>query len=565
MSRFHTDDVFGQGGRNGRRLGVDRKKLFTMIGGAVAFIILIGACWFWWGWRIEVEKGEFVMLVSKTGDDLTNEDVVAPDPNHKGPQRAILREGRHFRNPFFYDWSKPQPATDIPKLHIGVKIRRWGKNPEMDSQGFGRTMVLATDDKTKGIVERTIGQGRHYINMWEYDIEVYPMKTIRQGYRGIVTRLVGPDPEDPFAWVVKKGERGVQPFLLGPGTHPEYSNPYVYRITSIDVRSHKFPLKLSFPSSFGFNIDVMGTIEWTPILEKLPETFVQYVDTEDIDTSGGINNFQNKIILPSVRGYLRLVGSRYRAVAFMLGSTRAKVQRAVETMLSEECSKNGIEIRSFVINDAQPPAEIRDQFARREMARREMDKFEEMIQMEIGTPVIEGGIAKLDEQGDPVLDEYGKPVVEGGTPQLDESGEIVRNGGRIAQVIEQRRKNRAEQLGEVRARIATLIRNAEEFEKVEVTKAEQERELARIRLEAAEDNAQAVRARGLAEADVVLMQRQAEAEGIQAEVNAYGSGQAFAENAFIKKFAPGINDIWSNTDGFVADLFMRFTADPAAE
>ena len=94
-------------------------------------------------------------------------------------------------------------------------------------------------------------------------------------------------------------------------------------------------------------------------------------------------------------------------------------------------------------------------------------------------------------------DEYGRQIIEGGKPILDEFGNETRSGGKIAQIIEQRKKDRATRIGEVRKQIASLVREAEEYERVEVTKAQQIKAVALIQLQAAQDRAAAVRAKGL--------------------------------------------------------------------
>ena len=87
----------------------------------------------------------------------------------------------------------------------------------------------------------------------------------------------------------------------------------------------------------------------------------------------------------------------------MKGDTRARVQKDVETQLMDFCSSEGIEIKSVVIKDARPPQQICDQYARREMATREIDKYREQIKMQIGEVLTEGGTPKVDSAGSPVL------------------------------------------------------------------------------------------------------------------------------------------------------------------
>jgi len=401
------------------------------------------------------------------------------------------------------------------------------------------------------------------MSTWAFDVELQDMVKIEPGYMGVVTLMVGDMPTDANVFVVKEGERGVQPYLLPPGTHPKYSNPYVHMVTPIDVRSQKFEMagefSVAFLSKYGFDIKVEGTIEWAPDLEKLPELFVKYVDEQDLKESGGIDNIQRKIMLPFARSFFRTVGGEYRAVDYITGSTRIKVQKEVEDRLREACAEEGILIRSFVIRSTDPPEDIRQQYARREIAKRDQDRYLKEIETEIGTVLLEGAKPKLDKEGKPVLDEMGRAVTFGGKPKVTKDGKPVREGGRLAKVLQERRKDRETKFGDVRSKIVEEVRAAEQYAKVEITKASKELEVKKIMLEAAKDKAAKILAEGTAQAEVTVMKNKAEAEAVKAKVAAFRSGDKLAEYQLIVKLAPSITRIWSNTEGLFADLFERFS------
>ena len=502
----------------------------SMVLGLLFFLIIVlplfSLYFLWFHCRIEVAEGEFIPLLKKTGKPLENSQVVAPSVEFRGPQLEILKEGRHFKNPYHWWWPEPMKATIIPNQEVGVIVRKFGTPLPPGA-------VVTTKDDERGILPEPRGPGRYYLNKWAYLVELHPMVKIEPGYMGVVTLLVGDKPKDANVFVVKKGERGTQPFLLQPGTHPQYSNPYVHLVTPIDVRSHKFEMSgnygITFPSKYGFDIRVEGTIEWAPDVNKLPELFVKYVDEADLKASGGINNIQRKIILTFARSYFRTVGGQHRAVDYITGDTRIKVQQEVEKRLRESCAAEGIEIRSFVIRATEPPKAIREQYERRELARRQTDRFRKEIETEIGNII------------------------------KDRHGKEKRDGGRLAKVILERKKNRESLLGGVRVKIAQELRSAEQYSKVEMTQARRKFAVAEVGLESAKDRAAQILAKGKAEAAVTVMQHEAEVEAIRSKVKAFGSGPAFAENQLIKKLSPGIRMILSNTDGPFAELFERFT------
>jgi hypothetical protein len=550
MSMFRTHSR-----ASGDEYGIRRADLLKYGGISAGVLVLAAGVFVWFFCRIEVEKGEFVPLLRKTGREISNEDVLAPSPEFKGPQFEILKEGRHFRNPWHWYWPRPMQATVIPKGRVGVLIRRYGQPLEP-----GR--VVVESDRQKGILLEPLKPGRYYLNLWAYDVQETDMVKIEPGFMGVVTRLVGKESAQSNVFVVEEKERGTQPFLLSAGTFPEYSNPYVYKVTPIDVRSQKFEMGrdyvITFPSKYGFDIRVEGTIEWAPDIEKLPEVFVKYVDKRDLEESGGIHNMQRKIILPFARSFFRMVGGQYKAVDYITGDTRIEVQNEVERRLREACAQEGILIKSFVIRATEPPQRIREQYERREIARREIDRFTKEIEMQIGSVVLEGAEPKLGPDGEPVRDERGEVVIIGGTPKLGPEGKPVREGGRLAKVIQERRKDRESKLGEVRGTIAEVVRDAERYRGVEVTKAERDFAVAKIHLEAAKDKAAQVIATGLAEAEVTVMKHKAEAQAVQAKIAAFQTGQKYAEYQLILKFSPGVRRIWSNTEGLFADLFERF-------
>jgi len=537
-------DDFDSGGRNrggGDTYGFGGVSVVKLVVIAVLAIAIAIGGFVWFVCRIEVGKGELVTVMRKTGKDITNEQLFAPSPDYRGPQFEVLKEGRHFKNPYTWWWKSPLKAISIPKDRVGILVRRHGKRLP-----HGQFIARSTDQK--GIVAQPLLPGRHYINPWEYHVNEKPMVKIEPGFKGVVTLLVGKMPEDSNVFVVGKGERGTQPELLEPGTHPEYSNPYVHMVTPIDVRSRKFEMageyKITFLSKFGFDIEVEGTIEWAPEPPTLPELFVKYVDSDDLKKSGGINNIQRKIILPYARSFFRTVGGQYRAVDYITGTTRVEVQTEVQRRLRQACAKEGIVVRSFVIRSTKPPSKIREQYERREIAKRQIDRFEKEIETEIGSMVFDGS-----------------------EPKRDEDGEIVREGGRLMQLIQKHRHDRESKLGRVREDVRQKIRAAEQYAKVLITKANEMLEVARLKYEAASDEAEAVRAAGTAEAAVTVMRNEAEAEAVRAKVSAFGTGGQYAENLLIQALAPGITEILSNTDESspFARLFERFTSQKRSE
>jgi len=194
------------------------------------------------------------------------------------------------------------------------------------------------------------------------------------------------------------------------------------------------------------------------------------------------------------------------------------------------------------------------------LPKRKKEAYEKQIEMQIGSVVMEGQTAKLDSSGKKVLDANGNILMVGGKVKLDSDGIEVRQGGRLTQVIQERKKNRASELGAIRETVATQIREADKYRNVEVTQASKNVSVAKINLEAAKDRAAGVKAEGIADAAVMVMEFKAEAEGVKDKVTAFGTGDKYAMNLLINKLAPGITEILSNTEGSFAKLFERFAS-----
>ena len=125
-----------------------------------------------------------------------------------------------------------------------------------------------------------------------------------------------------------------------------------------------------------------------------------------------------------------------------------------------------------------------------------------------------------------------------------------------------------DKVGEANAQVVGIVKRAEQAKDVAVTGADQELAVAKIRLEAAKQQADALVARGTADANVILLQKAAEAEPLAAQVAAFGGGDAYAQYFFYQHAAPAIRSILAPVDGPMADVIKQLggakSADAAA-
>jgi regulator of protease activity HflC (stomatin/prohibitin superfamily) len=225
------------------------------------------------------------------------------------------------------------------------------------------------------------------------------------------------------------------------------------------------------------------------------------------------------VILPYARSFSRLVGSQYNARDFISGDTKLKFQSEFEAKLSEACRKQGIEVLQALVRDIEPPAQIKDPINEREVAKQQVFSLDQQIL-----------VAK--SQADLVTQE---------------------------QIATQ---NQA--IGEANKQVVAIVKKSEQARDVAVTQARQGLAVAKLRLDAAQQEADAVVAKGQAEANVILLNKQAEAEPLRQQVEAFGDGTAYARYFFYQKVAPSMKTILTNTDGVFADLFKQYAVPPAS-
>lgn len=518
----------------------------------------------------EVPAYHMAVLVKRTGKDLDNSQELAPSEEYKGVQVEVLAsEGRFIYNPYSWDWEVVK-QIEIPQGKLGVQVRLYGED-----LGYGE--VIATDENSKGIVGDVLRPGRYPINAkiindpkfqgryydsYAYHIELHDPVTVPAGFKGVVTNLSGPMPDDPNVLLVAEGNRGVQPEALDPGTY--YINPYMERIDLIDCRSQRFDLatggEMGFPSKDGFWVTLDGAIEFRVLPEEAARVLVTYNEVENdtlgsrTETTGPVQGrgssyefskrsspppmqsdrvdlerghteikeeIINKIILPNARSFCRLRGSNHSGKDFISGETRIQFQKDFEDALKETCSRQGIEVIQAVITDIQPPQQI-------------------------AKPVRERQIALLVET------QYEKQTLQQESEQ------------KLA--VEQETVKQKRELVSAEQEVVTKVTDAMRKQEVAVIEANQRLAVAEFQLKAAEDEAAAIAARGKATADVIMFDNEAEAAGWKKAVAAFsGDGDEYARWVMLKKLAPSFRRMMVNTaDSPMMEIFKSYNVEKDA-
>ena len=466
--------------------------------------------------RIEVEPEHVAVLVAKTGKNLPDGWVLAREPGYKGIQLEVLKPGRHFRNPLFWGWSI-EKYVDIRQGQVGVRTRLYGDVP-VDLE---QNLLVPEDSQLKGIVAEVLKPGQYPLNPYAYAVEIKPAVEVPAGYVGVVCNRVGATSKRTNQYLVDRGERGVQREVLRQGAH--YLNPFALSVYPVDVRSHRLEFSgkkggkrdgdegssaVTFPSSDGFEIEAQLTVEWSIAVDKAPEVFVR-IGAGDSESLA--NEVLSKTLIPAIRGNTRIIGSKYPAANYISGALRTVFQDAIFTALKEDCAEQGIVVHSVLVNDIAPPQDIAGPIREREVAKEELTRN------------------KIQEQ----------------------QAKAEQSLARETELVDQERVRVLAETEMQRQKIG-----ADNAQRVALIEQEKLLAVAKADLAAAKLQAQAILARGRAEAAVIVANNVAESEALRASVSAFETPAGFAYYSFAQRMAPSIRWVFADPEGPFGRLFQ---------
>jgi regulator of protease activity HflC (stomatin/prohibitin superfamily) len=510
-------------------------RFWILLGVVVAALILGQQFWEWEVERVEVEPGNYLVLVHRWGNDLPENEIVAPNETYKGVMLDLLPEGRHFLNPVFWG-HEVHKLINVPIGQSLVLTRKYGQ--EMPEKQMEEGNILAGTGE-RGIVAEVLGPGSYRLNPYAYSWDQVPAVEIKADEVGVRTLKVGKDPRqlpaDPKRgrYVVPEGYRGVQQHPVQSGTY--YINPYVETIIPVEVRSHRVELTdIEFPSRDGFILKPHVLVEYRVQPEKAPELQVRLTDTATLHQADSTpeeqlkNEILQKVILPHVRGYSRIEGSNFDARDFILAegeagqkkvaNTREKLQRALLAKVQPRCQELGIDIRAVSLTDMVPPADLAEQISLRDLARVEQEKNRNLAL------------------------------------QYKEQQTLM-----AAKTM----KAQAKEKVDAETRLVQEKTQAKQRLQVQELQLKQELESAQLRLDAAQKQAAAVLTKGKAEAAVITAKNEAEVAGLRKAVQGFESAQQYAQYHILERLAPALKEIFASDESEFAKLFSNYMTSPA--
>jgi regulator of protease activity HflC (stomatin/prohibitin superfamily) len=508
----------------------------------VAVVLLYEGFWVWEVERVEVGPGEFLVVTSLWGKDLADGEIIAPDHTYKGIQLEVKSEGRHFINPLFYTYER-KPILEVPPDECLVLTRKYGK--EIPPERLARGDVLARDGE-RGLVQEVLLPGKHRVNPYAYETERVKAIKVTAEQVGVHTLKVGKDPSElpdgkrRSPYVVPEGYRGVQDKPLPKGTY--YVNTYVEKIVPINVREHYVDFQdIVFPSKDGFTLNPHVLVTYQVQAEKAPELFVLLCNEGQLRQEDGTreqkdkNEILQKIVLPLIRGYVRIEGSKYEAREFITSTDtaadpnaanlRMRLQRELERKVKPPCDEAGITIVSIALD-------------------------------------------KLVTENNKELNALSRQISE----RVDARTQLNANTSKIAELKTQQElkatealSKRSEETVAAKTRLDVATRVARQRKDVEESKLKQELAAAELRLEAARAQAKSVLAAGKAEADVINLQNEAEVSGLRKAIQGFASADQFAQAQVLARLAPALKEIFASDTSDFARLFAGYMTPPPAK
>ena len=530
---------------------LSKPRTWVIVAAVIAVIVVVGyfgrEAFDWMFSRVEVPPGQFLVRIHRWGNDLppgnsySDSAILAPDESYKGVMADVLPEGRYFLNPFFWSYEL-HPMIDVPAGKVLVLTRLYGAPIPPERLAAGDFLA---QDGERGIVADVLRPGKHRINPYAYDCKLEDAVEVGAGEVGVLTLKVGKDPADlppdpkRGPYVVPEGYRGVQEKPLSGGTY--YVNPYVKKIAAVDTRSHQAEFTdIEFPSKDGFHIKPHVLVTYRVLESKAPELFVTLSDDAKLPLQDRTpeeiekNPVLQKVVLPLIRGYARIEGSKLAGRDFVAQSTaavpggqdanpREVLQSKLMAKVVPACDDLGVVVESITVGQSEKDADLEalaTQIADREQARLEREKNASLI-------------------------------------------EQYKQAQELAAATARKEQNEEKVAATTKLNTATI--EAQQKLEVELKKLEQDLKNAQTNLTAAKEQAEAVLAQAAADAEVITKENEAKVAGLRTAVEGFNSADQFAQYQMLTRLAPALKEIFASDTSDFAKLFASYMTQPSAK
>jgi hypothetical protein len=264
-------------------------------------------------------------------------------------------------------WHYVTPVLYTTELHPNVLIRpgHVGIVTALGGDAPAGGRVLAETDNEKGIRRDVLLPGSYRLHPYGFKVEEVDAVRVEPGKVGVMRRLLGRDGPDRFAHNAE--EKGILREVLQPGTY--YLNTKELEVIPCEVGIYQTTYRydpdrerstaISFPARDGNTISMDCTIEWEVKPSDWPDLVAAYGDLVVVERN---------VVDQHARKISRDRGFNYGAQDFLEGEKREKFQSDFTGELKAICQENNVVVHSAFIREMIIPDNFLQQKRERQLA-----------------------------------------------------------------------------------------------------------------------------------------------------------------------------------------------------
>ncbi|MHB1425518.1 MAG: SPFH domain-containing protein [Gemmataceae bacterium] len=291
--------------------------------------------------------------------------IIAKNGDELGPDQVLAHEGQKGiqEKVLGEGWHYVTPIMYTTELKPNTFIKP-GYAGIVTSQG-GKTPkngILTDADNERGIRRQVLTPGSYRINPYGFKIEEVPATLIKPGFIGVVRRLLG-DGE-----AGQGRDKGILREVLQPGLYYLNTKEFeilpreigIYQTTyHYDASHDERNTAITFPARDGNLVSMDCTIEWEVKPSDWPDLIAVYDSLTDIE---------HKVVDQHAKKISRERGFNYRVQDFLEGSTREKFQSDFYQELHKACAEKKVGIHSAFIRNTIIPENFLEPKRARQLA-----------------------------------------------------------------------------------------------------------------------------------------------------------------------------------------------------
>jgi uncharacterized membrane protein YqiK len=400
---------------------VESRPVTVIPGGAIGLVTAMD------GGRIPDGR----LLANKVNDHSNFEkgDIFMSAGGEKGRQIDVLMPGTYRINTALFEISPPVVWTNIGADEVGIVIIQEGK-PILDPSkiaadevdlslhnNFQNPSAFLAAGGQKGLQIPVLRSGNYAINPWFAQIVKQPMTVVKIGECAVITSFVGDEGEDVTdakvnAKIVKNGKKGIWSDPLGPGMHA--LNTKVCKVDIVpttqillnwadnESSAHKFDSNLktiTLRTSDAFNVNMDVSVIIHIAMADAPKV---------VANLGSVSNMISQVLEPAISSHFRNAAQSVQALD--LYTKRAELQDKAKLHLQDVLKGHHIESKDTMIADVVLPPALTKTVTDRQIAEQERKTYATQKQAQDERKVLENATAQADMQKKVVESERGVEI-----------------------------------------------------------------------------------------------------------------------------------------------------------